>query len=68
LLSELGAAALAFDIYCIVPNLGDRGSVKSDIQIAILKRLRAAGIDLSPPQDVRLAREAVTAPPQVKNA
>ena len=55
LLSEFGNTTLAFDIFCIVPNLADRGGIKSDIQIAILRRLRAAGIELSPPQDVRLA-------------
>ena len=54
LLTELGSAALIFEMFCIVPNLGDRGRIKSDIQLAILRRFRAAGIELSPPQDVRL--------------
>ena len=54
MLTEFGATALTFEIFCIVPNLGDRGQVKSDIFIAILKQFRAAGIELSPPQDVRL--------------
>jgi len=38
--------------------------IKSAIQIAILKAFRAAGIELSPPQDVRLIGGA----PQAKNA
>jgi small-conductance mechanosensitive channel len=64
LLTEFGATALTFDIFCIVPNLSDRGGIKSEIQIAILKAFRAAGIELSPPQDVRL----VGSVPQAKNA
>jgi small-conductance mechanosensitive channel len=67
LLSEFGATALTFEIFCIVPNLGDRGGVKSDIQIAILREFRAAGIDLSPPQDLRLVG-GVPAAVQAKNA
>jgi len=54
LLSEFGASALMFDIFCIVPNLGDRGKIKSEIQVAILRQFRAAGIDMTPAQDVRL--------------
>ena len=54
LLTELGSAALTFEIFCIVPNLGDRGRVKSDLHLAILRRFRDSGIELSPPQDVRL--------------
>jgi len=54
LLSEFGASSVVFEIFCIVPNLGDRGQIKSDIHIAILRQFRAAGIELSPPQDVRL--------------
>jgi small-conductance mechanosensitive channel len=53
-LSEFGATAMMFDIFCIVPNLADRGRIKSDIHIAILRAFRAAGIEISPPQDVRL--------------
>lgn len=53
-LTELGSSALTFEIFCIVPNLADRGSVKSDLHVAILRQFRAAGIELSPPQDVRL--------------
>jgi len=60
LLAEFGATAMTFDIFCVVPNLGERGQIKSDIQIAILRQFRAAGIALSPPQDVRL----VTGAPQ----
>jgi potassium efflux system protein len=64
LLTEFGATALTFDIFCIVPNLSDRGGIKSELQIAILKAFRAGGVELSPPQDVRLVGGA----PQVKNA
>ena len=53
-LSEFGASAMMFDIFCIVPNLADRGRIKSDIHIAILREFRACGIEMSPPQDVRL--------------
>ena len=53
-LTELGSATMTFEIFCIVPNLGDRGKVKSDLHLAILRRFRDAGINLSPPQDVRL--------------
>jgi len=53
-LTEFGASALLFDIFCIVPNLGDRGRIKSEIQLAILRQFRAAGIDMTPAQDVRL--------------
>jgi small-conductance mechanosensitive channel len=58
LLAEFGATAMTFDIFCVVPNLGERGQIKSDIQIAILRQFRAAGIALSPPQDVRLVAGA----------
>jgi potassium-dependent mechanosensitive channel len=64
LLTEFGATALTFDIFCIVPNLSDRGAIKSELQIAILKAFRAGGVELSPPQDVRL----VGGVPQAKNA
>jgi potassium efflux system protein len=67
LLTEMGAA-LSFEIFSIVANLADRGRVKSELQIAILKQFRAAGIDLSPPQDVRLIGGAQPAPSQAKNA
>ncbi len=54
LLTEMGSTSLVFEVFCIVPNLGERGKVKSDIQIAMLRAFREAGIVLSPPQDVRL--------------
>ena len=53
-LTEFGASALVFEIFCIVPNLGERGRIKSEIHVAILREFRAAGIDMTPPQDVRL--------------
>jgi len=61
-LSEFGASAMMFDIFCIVPNLADRGRIKSDIHIAILREFRAAGIDMTPPQDVRLVGRAPAGP------
>jgi small-conductance mechanosensitive channel len=59
-LSEFGTAAMSFDIFCIVPNLSDRGRIKSDIQLAILRRFREAGIDMAPAQDVRLIGAPLT--------
>jgi len=53
-LTEFGASALTFETFCIVANLTDRGRIKSDIHIAILRQFRASGIDMTPPQDVRL--------------
>jgi len=53
-LTEFGASALLFDIFCIVPNLTERGRIKSEIQVAILREFRAAGIDMTPAQEVRL--------------
>jgi small-conductance mechanosensitive channel len=53
-LAEFGASALMFDVFCIVPKLGERGRIKSEIQVAILREFRAAGIDMTPTQDVRL--------------
>lgn len=63
-LTEFAASGLLFDVFCIVPNLGERGRIKSDIQIAILRRFRAAGIDMTPTQDVRL----IGAPPREAGA
>ena len=54
LLSEFGPSSVVFEIFCIVPNLAERGRIKSEIQVAILREFRAAGIDMTPPQDVRL--------------
>jgi potassium efflux system protein len=61
LLTEMGSTSLIFEVFCIVPNLGERGRVKSDIQIAMLRAFREAGIVLSPPQDVRLVGGAAPA-------
>jgi len=49
-------------VYFAAPS--DRGGIKSELQIAILKAFRAGGVELSPPQDVRL----VGSIPQAKNA
>ncbi len=54
LLTEFGSSALVFEIFCIVPDLTQRGRVKSEIQVAILRAFRASGIDMTPAQDVRL--------------
>jgi potassium efflux system protein len=62
LLTEFAASGLAFDIFCIVANLADRGQIKSEIQVAILRRFRAAGIDMTPTQDVRLVGSAAPVP------
>lgn len=67
MLTEFGASALVFEIFCIVPNLGERGRIKSDIHVAILREFRAAGIDMTPPQDVRLIGGAA-APAETKIA
>ena len=56
MLTEFAPSALNFEIFCIVANLSDRGRIKSDIHIAILRQFRASGIDMTPPQDVRLIR------------
>ena len=62
LLTEFAASTLNFEIFCIVPNLAERGRIKSDIHIAILRAFRAAGIDMTPPQDVRLVQRAKLRP------
>ena len=67
LLTEFGSA-LTFEIFCIVPNLADRGGIKSDLHIAILKQFRAAGMELSPPQDVRLVGGVQPGPAQAGKA
>ena len=40
---SLRASALNFEIFCIVPNLSDRGRIKSDIHIAILRAVPRLG-------------------------
>jgi small-conductance mechanosensitive channel len=67
LLAEFGDSALQFEVYCIVADLSNRGSIKSDIQFEILKRFRAAGIEMPFPQrDVRIRNAA--APDEPKTA
>jgi len=68
LLTEFGASAMLFDVFCIVPNLGDRGRIKSDIQIAILREFRGAGIEMSAPQDVRLVGQSASSSPGRREA
>jgi small-conductance mechanosensitive channel len=53
-LTEFAASAVVFEIFCIVPVLSERGRIKSEIHVAILREFRAAGIDMTPAQDVRL--------------
>jgi small-conductance mechanosensitive channel len=60
-LTEFAAAGLAFDVFCVVPNLTERGRIKSEIQVAILRRFREAGVDIAPIQDVRLIGSAAQA-------
>jgi potassium-dependent mechanosensitive channel len=55
LLAEFGSDALQFELYCVVANLSQAGSVKSDIHFDILKRFREAGVVIPFPQrEVRL--------------
>ena len=61
-LTEFGPSAMAFDLFCIVPNLGDAGRIKSDIQIAILREFRGAGIEMTASQDVRLVGAGLSSP------
>jgi potassium-dependent mechanosensitive channel len=65
-LAEFGADALQFELYCVVGNLANAGTVKSDLHFEILKRFRAAGIVIPVPQrEVRLVGEGTKAPPTV---
>jgi potassium-dependent mechanosensitive channel len=69
LLAAFGDHALQFEVYCIVADLANRGSIKSDIQFAILKRFRAAGIEIPYPQhDVRIRQNAGADDPETKLA
>jgi potassium-dependent mechanosensitive channel len=63
-LSEFGTSAMTFDIFCIVPNLADRGRIKSDLHIAILREFRVSGVEMAPPQDVRLIGGAAAPGPK----
>jgi potassium-dependent mechanosensitive channel len=69
LLAALGADALEFELYCVVTNLSNAGSVKSDLHFEILRRFREAGIVIPFPQrEVRLVGEPAKAPPTVPDA
>jgi len=50
LLAELGDHGLRFEVYGIVADLGAAGSIKSDLYFEVLKRFRAAGIEIAYPQ------------------
>jgi potassium-dependent mechanosensitive channel len=50
-----GPSALDFELRCVVSNVDYGLTVKSDLHFAILRRFRAAGIEIPyPRQDVRL--------------
>jgi small-conductance mechanosensitive channel len=69
LLAEFGDSALQFEVYCIVSDLANRGAIKSDIQFAILKAFRAAGIEIPYPQhDVRIRQNDGAAESETKLA
>lgn len=54
-LAGLGENALLFEVYAVVLDLAKAGVIKSDIHFDVLRRFRAAGIRVAPPQrEVRL--------------
>lgn len=53
-----GDSALEFELRCIVANVENALTVKSDLHFAVLARFRAAGIEIPYPQrEVRLMRQ-----------
>jgi small-conductance mechanosensitive channel len=57
---DFGASALQFTLRVCLPDVGKAGAVQSELRIAILKALRAAGIDIPFDQlDVNLRDGAV---------
>jgi potassium-dependent mechanosensitive channel len=64
-LAGLGENALIFEVYAVVLDLAKAGSIKSDIHFAVLRRFRAAGIRVAPPQrEVRLLDGTPAAEPK----
>ncbi|HET9904906.1 MAG TPA: DUF3772 domain-containing protein [Xanthobacteraceae bacterium] len=57
-----GDHALQFELRCVVANVDQGLSVRSDLHIAILKRLREAGIDIPVPPLAAQPRGAPTPP------
>jgi potassium efflux system protein len=58
-LTAFGDSALDFELRCVVANVDNGLAVKSDLHYAILKRFRAAGIEIPYPQrEVRLRQPA----------
>jgi small-conductance mechanosensitive channel len=45
-LAEFGPKALEFQLACTVANVNDAWNVQSDLRLTILKRLKAAGIEM----------------------
>ncbi len=62
-LAALGDSALQFEVYCIVADVANRGGIRSDLYFAVLKRFRAAGIEIPFPQsEIRIVRDAADEP------
>jgi small-conductance mechanosensitive channel len=68
-LVAFGDSALEFELRCVVADVDISLGVKSDLNFAVLKRLRAAGIVLPFPQrEVRLLGAEAVAPAPAKPA
>ena len=62
-LAALGDSALQFEVYCIVADVANRGGIRSDLYFAVLRRFRAAGIEIPFPQsEVRIVHDAAGEP------
>ena len=60
--TAFGDSALEFELRCVVANVANGLSVRSDLNLEILKRCRAAGIEIPFPQrEVRLRGDAEAA-------
>jgi small-conductance mechanosensitive channel len=61
-LVAFGDSALNFELRCVVSDVENGMSVKSDLHFALLARFRAAGIEIPyPQQEVRLKGEGAAA-------
>jgi small-conductance mechanosensitive channel len=66
-LVAFGDSALAFELRCVVAHVDNGLPVKSDLHFEILRRFRAAGIQIPfPQQEVRLLNEGGAQPPRVE--